>query len=60
MCTKSEIIVVYCSKDISVKEKVLALEGKILGCWCTPERCPPKCHKHTYIKSMKELRNNSK
>lgn len=30
-------------RDLEFKEKVLALSGKVLGCWCVPK----PCHGHT-------------
>lgn len=41
------------ASEPDLKEKLLALSGKTLGCWCAPEAC----HGDILIKIIKELEN---
>lgn len=43
---------VYLTNRPKARERLLALEGKRLGCWCAPE----PCHAHVLIKLIGELR----
>ena len=38
-------------KEPELKNKLLALKGKVLGCWCAPK----KCHGDVLVKLIQEL-----
>lgn len=42
------------SKEPETMKELLNLEGKILGCWCSPE----PCHGNVLLRLIKELKND--